>query len=407
MLQVRLLGQFDVQLNGEPVAIPSRPAQSLLAYLMLHAGTAQRRERLAGLLWPDSSESNARGNLRHALWRARKAIGADYILTDRVSVTFDTNADYWLDAALLDAGAELGDVLSTQALIERVSLYEGELLPGFYEEWVVWERERLRSVFEDRVELLLERLVEEGRWRQAREWAGRWIAQGQVPEPAYRALMVAHSELGDLAGVAATFQRCVEALEEELGVPPSRETADLYERLSAGERKAPAPVAEERLERKTNLPVPPTPFVGREALLAEIGARLQEPACRLLTLVGPGGSGKTRLALEAAARLDADAYEHGVYFVPLASLEAVEAIVPTVAQALGFSFYSEPRGGAAVEPQGQLLDYLRRKDMLLVMDNFEHLLAPPLWGGRRMLPPRWGSSSRRAKRRREGLRGGS
>ncbi len=109
MLQVRLLGQFDVQLNGETVAIPSRPAQSLLAYLMLNAGTAQRRERLAGLLWPDSSESNARGNLRHALWRVRKAIGAETIQTDRVWVTFDAGAAHWLDAAVLNAGAERCD----------------------------------------------------------------------------------------------------------------------------------------------------------------------------------------------------------------------------------------------------------------------------------------------------------
>ncbi len=117
----------------------------------------------------------------------------------------------------------------------------------------------------------------------------------------------------------------------------------------------------------SNLPVQLTPFVGREAVLAEIKDRLQDPDCRLLTLVGPGGSGKTRLAVKAAAA-QLDRYPHGVYFASLAPLQSVEAIVPTVAQALSFSFHEEG------EPQQQLLDYLSQKTMLLIMDNFEHLL---------------------------------
>src|SRR5262245_12628091 len=131
MLEVRLLGQFDVRLHGQTVDIPSRPAQSLLAYLLLHAGTAHRRERLAGLLWPDASETNARSNLRHAIWRLRRALGAEadhYLQADNFAVTFTADSAFWLDSAALErAGA--ADA-SLDALTTAVSAYRGELLPG-------------------------------------------------------------------------------------------------------------------------------------------------------------------------------------------------------------------------------------------------------------------------------------
>jgi predicted ATPase len=120
-------------------------------------------------------------------------------------------------------------------------------------------------------------------------------------------------------------------------------------------------------ERPNNLPAQSTPFVGREAELAELDRLLADPEVRLLTILGAGGMGKTRLALEAAAA-QLDRFEHGVFFVSLASLKSVEALVPTVAEALDFSFYE---GG---EPRQQLLDYLEQKAKLLVLDNFEHLL---------------------------------
>jgi predicted ATPase len=120
--------------------------------------------------------------------------------------------------------------------------------------------------------------------------------------------------------------------------------------------------------KRSNLPVSLTPFVGREKERAAIQARLRDPDCRLLTLVGPGGIGKTRLAVEAASA-QTDAFPYGVFFVPLAPLQSADAIVPTMAQALGFSFYE------GTEPRQQLLDHLRQKRALLVMDNFEHLLS--------------------------------
>ena len=107
---------------------------------------------LAGLLWPEATEANARSYLRKALWQARKSPavvpldGDEYLLADDISITFNTNTDYWLDAnALEDKPTE---ITSIEELIEAVSAYQGELLPGFYEEWITLERERMRAVFE-------------------------------------------------------------------------------------------------------------------------------------------------------------------------------------------------------------------------------------------------------------------
>jgi len=121
-------------------------------------------------------------------------------------------------------------------------------------------------------------------------------------------------------------------------------------------------------ERLHNLPPQPTPFLGREKDVEEIGVRLSEGSCRLLTLVGIGGVGKTRLALQAAAEA-VGAFAHGVYYVPLAALSGEEFLTGAVAEALGFAFHGRE------EARSELLNYLRAKEMLLVWDNFEHLLS--------------------------------
>ena len=232
MLETRLLGEFDVRVDGQSVEIPSRPAQSLLAYLVLNPKTKHRREKLAGLLWPDSEEANARSNLRHALWRLRKAVGDEFFIADKVTIAFKALDNCEIDVYFLEDEALESGVL--EELIRAASVYGGDLLPGFYESWVVLERERLRSAFEHVSQRLLDLLVEKGSWLEVIEWSERWIVLGQTPEPAYRALMTAHSALGDSAGLAATYQRCCDALGRELGVEPSEKTQATYQWLTKG-----------------------------------------------------------------------------------------------------------------------------------------------------------------------------
>lgn len=244
MLEIALLGQFSVTLDGNPAALTTRPAQLLLAALLLRAGLPQPRELLADRLWPDSTAINARANLRHTLWQLRSVLepGGDgrtdgvFIHSDPREITFNHDSPYTLDVELLERERppEMAARTPTAELMAAVAVYRGELLPGFFEPWIVLERERLLAVFERRTAQLLDRLVQERRWNDAIEWAERWISLGEAPEPAYRALMRAHAARGDLGHVMGTYRRCCEALREDLGVRPSPETRQLAQELALG-----------------------------------------------------------------------------------------------------------------------------------------------------------------------------
>ena len=234
MLQIRLLGQFDIRLDGKRVTISSRAGQSLLAYLALTASTPHRREKLAGIFWPDTSDENARKNLRQELWRIRKALAGpnqitDYLLADEFTITFNRKADYWLDATQMERSD-----LDIKSLTSNLSLYQDELLPGFFDDWVVLERERIQTIFETKMEQLLSQLVTAERWIAVQEQGERWLALGNTPEPAYRALMLAHGARGDIAKVSSVYQRCITDLDEKIGLEPSAETRALYDGLLKG-----------------------------------------------------------------------------------------------------------------------------------------------------------------------------
>ena len=243
MLEVRLLGQFFINLDSASIQINSRPAQSLLSYLLINSGKSFRREKLAGLLWPETSDANARNNLRQAIWRVRKSLETNnsesqpFFLVDDLTVAFNADANFSLDVVRLEAKVE--DETPLVELIEIVSLYEGELLPGFYDDWIILERERLQSLFETRMDLLINRLVKMQNWSEVIEWSERWIASGSVPEPAYRNLMIAHAGRGAMSSVAAAYQRCEEAMRDELGLEPSEATQVLFEQLKSGKKVIP------------------------------------------------------------------------------------------------------------------------------------------------------------------------
>jgi DNA-binding SARP family transcriptional activator/predicted ATPase len=315
MLRIQLLGQFKLQANDDPLRLPSRHTQSLLAYLLLHLGKSHRREMVAGILWPDIEEEKARARLRYAIWQLRKELGEEYLLADKIEVSFNTGSDYWLDVAAFDG--PVFEELSLLELQQAMDVYGGDLLPGFYEDWIALERDRLAASYGNGMELLLVRLVGDGKWREAVEWAERWISRGHSPEVAYRALMVAHNQLGDVSSALMAYKRCQQALEDQLAVEPSAETQQIFEMISAGERP------DAWLPQKAVVPqkfhsqhLPPTSFssiaeqlpedvhdvfLARESELSQLKINLDRAVSgqgRVLFLRGDAGRGKTSILAE-------------------------------------------------------------------------------------------------------------
>lgn len=317
MLQARLLGQYDIRMDGQPVIVAFRPTQSLLAYLLLHPDISHRREKLAGQFWPTTSETNARSNLRHSLWRIRKALGPGAntrVDSDDLTVTYHPQPGDQLDVAVFEACS--ADESCTDALLLAASAYGGELLPGFYEEWVELERERLQAAYERKLGRLLDCLLAERRWNEALEWGEQWIASGGIAEPAYRALMLAHAGLGNLAAAAAQYQRCVEVLARELGAEPSERTRKAFQRILEGggeptwARPTLATLAAPILPAFLEGPENPAPvFVRREAELVALDgymAKALQGQAQVVFVSGQAGSGKTAL-LQVFLRRSAEA----------------------------------------------------------------------------------------------------
>ena len=274
------------------------------------------------------------------------------------------------------------------ALSRAADLYQGDFLAGFtlpdaaeFDAWQTCQTETCRLELAEALAALAESHAGHDEPARSLPHARRWLALDPLCEPAHRCLMRLYAAAGDRRAALRQFTACQEALQTELGIPPEPETAALYERIRAGLlASAPAlPVSHSPsppLPPSRSPPLPSAAFFGRAAELAQISAHLADPACRLLTILGPGGAGKTALALQAAAA-GADEgrvnevvrFPAGVFFAPLANVPSAETLPSAILQALAVPV----RG--SVEPQRHLLDHLADRRLLLVLDNFEQLLG--------------------------------
>lgn len=390
-LRFKLLGKPQLFLEATPLTgLKTRKSEALLYYLAV-TGRPHTREVLADLLWGEMPEATARRNLTKALSELRREVGA-YVEIGRRSVTLNLDAPYQLDVAAFETTLRASNTTQDlSALRQAIDLYQGDFLEGFFvneaptfEAWAAGERERLRELMLQALDALVSIYASHDEMDTAAgvDYAARLLAIEPWREAGHRHMMMLLARSGQRSAALAQYESCCRILQEELGVAPTAETTALYERIKSAGPPPPS-----------NLPPQPNAFIGRQTELNQAATHLENPNCRLLTLVGPGGIGKTRLALQSAARyataaslLHETSFGDGVYFVPLASVGSdldvaqgnaaaatlrarfSRALCFAIAGALEFSFHG------TADPTGQLLGYLRNGRMLLVLDNFEHLM---------------------------------
>jgi DNA-binding SARP family transcriptional activator len=387
VLKVYLLGGFRL-LYGEAAvtAINTPRLQALLAYLALHRHVPQPRSHLAFLFWPDSTEAQARTNLRYLIHQLRHGLpqAEQYLDTEDGALHWRAGAPFTLDVLDFEQAVvradQAGDPTAQRTTLEQAaSLYQGDLLPGCYDDWLLPERERLSQVYISALERLILLLESQGDNRPAIDYTQRLLRHDPLYEGAYHHLMRLHAAGGDRVSALRVYHTCAAVLQRELAVEPSEALRAEYERLL--HKEPPAGLPELSPARKAdgstlpmpgrlpnNLPIQLTSFIGREREMAGITRLLI--GTRLLTLTGSGGCGKTRLALEVAADLHLrQEFADGVWWVELAALADPALVTQAVASALGVP---EQPGRLLRET---LLDYLRPKNLLLALDNCEHLVA--------------------------------
>jgi DNA-binding SARP family transcriptional activator len=311
VLHIELLGHF--RLSSGDVAVPSLNSlriQSLLAYLVLNPGP-HSRQHLAFLFWPESTEAQARTNLRRELHHLRRAIpDADVFLSAETNqVLWRRDAPYTLDAATFEAAIaeaerrdQAGDRPGALAQLTAAVRSYAELLPGGYDDWLLAERERLSQRYASALERLVSYCESAGDWPAAINWAQRQLQHDPLREATYRDLIRLHRLNEDRSSALRVYHNCATILQRELGVEPEAATQALYRQLITSSPAGQTPAAP--VKSAAGRPA----LIGRQrewaiweaAWLAAAGGRPQ-----VLCLAGEAGIGKTRLAedmLQAVSR---------------------------------------------------------------------------------------------------------
>ena len=396
ILTLQLLGAPIVKLDDTAVTLGHTKAVAMLAYLAV-TRRAHTRDALAGLLWPEFEQQRARGEVRRMLWALQKKLGKQWFQTDRQTIGLVRQADIQVDMTDIQQRLDIRQKHGHQAdglcqdcvepLAQAVNLYTADFLEGFFlpdsepfEQWQTKEARQLGQAVIQTVDRLL-------RWHLTQSapdasyltpLALKRLTLDPTHEPTHRLLMALYA-LDQQTGTAlAQYRHCVDVLRQELDISPAAETVQLGERIQQDDAEfSPADLhAAFGLTTRTaappatphNLPTPIIPFIGRVREQTDLLGLLKDPDVRLVSIVAPGGMGKTRLALKVGRQALAQ-FADGVYLVELAPLADSGGIAPTIASVVGYNFKDDGRSQIQ-----QLLDYLATKKILLLLDNFEHLL---------------------------------
>jgi|CXWL01.1.fsa_nt_gi predicted ATPase/Flp pilus assembly protein TadD len=383
-LALYLLGSPKLELDNTPVPVDRRKTLALLVYLASNRGR-HSREYLSALLWPEYDQAKAFTNLRHTLWETQQVIGEGWIAADHETIGLIaegadplTGRRLWLDVAsfesrITESHAQKDIALRIPLLTDSVKLYRNHFLTGFslkdapsFNDWAFAESEELRCKFAAVLIMLSDDHCSLGQAETAIPYARHLITLDPFNESAHRRLMQIYIQAGQHNAALKQYQKCEKFLRKELGVDPQPETRALYKQIRKGEFRSIQPVKQKEASTpQHNLPFQLSKFIGREKELDEITNVIADH--RLVTLIGTGGIGKTRLSLKIGEQSLKD-YANGVWLVELASLSDPVRVPQTVATLFNLV------EGSDESLTEKLVRVLRPKTILLILDNCEHLL---------------------------------
>jgi predicted ATPase/DNA-binding SARP family transcriptional activator len=366
------------------LTIPKRKALALLIYLVIEVDRPHTRESLLGLLWPEHSTAAAQNNLRVTWSQLQKSLektqedGPPYLLANRLDLQFNPLSRYELDVRLfrnlieacrihVHPGQPEDCAECAARLVQAMKLVRGPFLDGFslpdcpaFDEWLLVQRERLHLQIIATTEQLASFYERGGQLSEAERSIRRLLEYDPLSESAYRQLMRVLARADQRGAALDAYETCRRVLATELGLAPAVETVRLAEQI-----RGLAPFE----SHSAHIALPPvmTRFFGRQQESAHLVDLLSRRTVRLVTLAGPGGVGKTRLAIEVARRM-AGVFAHDICFIELAGVADESSVGDAVAAALRLPTNT---GHSSTDV---ILDYLRDKTMLLVLDNCEHLV---------------------------------
>ena len=383
-LNFSLLGRFQIErYQLGPITLSNRKAIGLLTYLLIESGHTHGREFLLGLLWPDLPTPAAQNNLRVTWAHLQKAMGVNnsdaqpHLIGDRLNLRFNPLSDHELDVARFNSLIETcrihphhdpHDCAECAArLIQALDLVRGEFMEEFslgdceqFDDWLLIQREQFRVQVTSALEQLAEFHERAGQLAEAQRAIRRLLEYEPLRESAYRQLMRVLARADRRNAALDVYETCRRVLATELGLAPAVETVTL-----AAQIRARTPF--EAYSTQAVLPPVLTRFFGRQQESARLVDFLSRRTVRLVTLAGPGGVGKTRLAIEVAHRM-AGVFAHDICFVELSGVADEKSVDDAVAAALHLPTNTGRSSTSAI------LDYLRGKTMLLLLDNCEHLV---------------------------------
>ena len=378
-LKLAFLGPPILEYGTAPIKLKTKKTKALLIYLAVSQESC-RRDLLVNLLWPESSHTKGRTLLRGSLYDLRKTTEYRWLDSDRETVHMTIDSHVWVDvlefqktiASYRSHNHDQDELCSSceKGLSRAAALYRGDFLQGFslndsvnYDEWQSSQAQRLQTEWESLIEHLIHHYLAHAKWELGKQHALRWLESDPANEAAHRYLMELYLRSGQRTSALRQYEKCRQILSDELGTWPHRSTTELYNSMRSN-RLPDLPECEPRAVPH-NLPLHLTKFIGRKREIKEIQLLIKEK--RLVTLSGVGGCGKTRLALQVASQIPAD-FRHGVRFVDLTALSDPAGIPKVIADALGL--FTQPE----VTLTEVLCGFLKEKQILLIIDNCEHLI---------------------------------